>query len=381
MNQRFLPVVFFTLSLIICVPPNTLFAQSEQADQLEEVRSELERLEQQKAETEIRQSTTHRQLGEIEQKSSQLRKKIRNTQKRRNELDNSLEKVRQDHESLLADMDSRREQLKSSMTLSFAISRLDPLKLLLSENDPARISRTVAYYRYFTNSQIEQINELMTLQRDIEHAQQKIMDSQNELVALAEQLATQESDLKSSQQQKQKLLASLDRELATTEQKIKNAKVNERRLLKLITDLKTESPTQPRQVGNFSTMKGKLQLPLDAPITNRYGDAKRIAGLTWEGVMLSPQPEQEVSAIFSGQVVYADWLQGFGQLMIIDHGEGYLSLYAHNEWLTKSIGDAVSTGEVIALAGSTGGLREPGLYFEIRENNMPQDPLLWCRRS
>lgn len=373
--------MLFALSLIICVPPGALFAQNEQAEQLEEVRSELERLEQQKAETEIRQSTTHRQLGEIEQKSSQLRKKIRNTQKRRNELDNSLEKVRQDHESLLATMDSRRDQLKSSMTLSFAISRLDPLKLLLSDNDPARISRTVAYYRYFTNSQLEQINELMILQRDIEQAQQKIIDNQNELAALAEQLATQESDLKSSQQQKQKLLASLDRELTTTEQKIENAKVNERRLLKLITDLKTESPAPPSRTGNFATMKGKLQLPLNAPITNHYGDAKRIAGLTWEGVMLSPQPEQEVFAIFSGQVVYADWLQGFGQLMIIDHGEGYLSLYAHNEWLTKSIGDAVNTGEVIALAGSTGGLREPGLYFEIRENNMPQDPLLWCRRS
>lgn len=381
MNQRFLAVALFTLSLIIGGPPSTLLAQSEETEQLEEVRSELKRLEQKKSETETRQSTTRQQLDEIEQQSSQLRKTIRNTQNQQSELDNNLDKIQQDHESLLTDMDSKRDQLRSSMTLSFAISRLDPLKLLLSENDPARISRTVAYYRYFTNSQIEQINELMILQRDIEHTRQKIVDHQNELEALAEQLATQKSDLNSSQQQKQKLLASLDRELATTEQKIENAKVNERRLLKLITDLKTESPARPSRTGNFVSMKGELQLPLDAPITNRYGDAKQVAGLTWEGVMLSPQPEQEVSAIFSGQVVYADWLQGFGQLMIIDHGEGYLSLYAHNEWLTKSIGDAVSTGEVIALAGSTGGLREPGLYFEIRENNVPQDPLLWCRRS
>ncbi|MDH3695338.1 MAG: peptidoglycan DD-metalloendopeptidase family protein, partial [Gammaproteobacteria bacterium] len=131
--------------------------------------------------------------------------------------------------------------------------------------------------------------------------------------------------------------------------------------------------------GNFPQMKGQLRLPVSAPISARFGQTNQESGTKWDGVWFSAPENTVVQAIYRGQVAYADWFRGFGLLLIIDHGDGYMSLYSHNKELNKSLGDTVETGDAIARVGSTGGLPKPGLYFEVRENGQPRNPLIWCK--
>jgi len=131
--------------------------------------------------------------------------------------------------------------------------------------------------------------------------------------------------------------------------------------------------------GGFSRQKGRLEKPAAATIQNRFGQVKPESGLTWEGLMFDVKEGQSVSAIYSGQVVFSDWFRGYGQLLVLDHGDGYMSLYGHNQLIHVELGSAVEVGQLVAFAGSTGGLVEPGLYFEIRHNGSPDDPSKWLR--
>jgi len=131
--------------------------------------------------------------------------------------------------------------------------------------------------------------------------------------------------------------------------------------------------------GRFRKYKGKLPLPARGKIVARYGAPKNIGDLRWRGLFLAGREGQDVRSIFRGRVAFADWLRGFGLLLILDHGDGYMTLYGHNQSLYKEVGDWVEAGQVIAGMGNTGDITQPGLYFEVRHNGKPRDPLLWCR--
>jgi septal ring factor EnvC (AmiA/AmiB activator) len=129
----------------------------------------------------------------------------------------------------------------------------------------------------------------------------------------------------------------------------------------------------------FSRLKGKLPWPVQGKLAARYGANRKAESLTWRGVVIDAEEGREVKAIYNGRVVFADWMRGFGLLLIVDHGNGYMSLYGHNQSLYKNVGDVVRKGEAVATVGNSGGRETPGLYFEIRHNGVPDNPVLWCR--
>ena len=131
--------------------------------------------------------------------------------------------------------------------------------------------------------------------------------------------------------------------------------------------------------GAFVRNRGRLGLPVPGAVRHRFGETRRESGLVWEGLMLDARHGEAVSAVFSGQVVFSDWFGSYGQLLVIDHGGGFMSLYGHNQSLMVGIGDTVAAGQQVAAAGDTGGLDRAGLYFEIRENGVPANPAVWCR--
>lgn len=142
--------------------------------------------------------------------------------------------------------------------------------------------------------------------------------------------------------------------------------------------INTKLPDPALAGANFASLKGKLSLPVKGSISGKFG-APRGEGGTWKGIMIQANNGQSVHAIASGRVVFADWLRGFGNLMIIDHGSGYMSLYGANESVLKRVGDNVKPGDVIATVGNSGGMAESGVYFEIRQNSRPLDPLQWAK--
>ena len=138
----------------------------------------------------------------------------------------------------------------------------------------------------------------------------------------------------------------------------------------------TPEPTHPS--GNFAKLKGRLHLPVRGQIANRFGTPRAESGATWKGLFIRAAEGNEVKAIAAGQVVFADWLRGFGNLMIVDHGDTFLSVYGNNQSLYRQVGDAVNSGEVIATIGNSGGNPESGLYFELRQQGQAIDPLKWA---
>jgi len=152
------------------------------------------------------------------------------------------------------------------------------------------------------------------------------------------------------------------------------------RLLREIRDYLAARASRTPAEGAFRRMKGKMRLPVSAPIDAGYGQPRE-TGVRWDGIMFRPDNGADVSAIFEGRVVFADWLRGFGLLLIVDHGDGFMSLYSHNDSLFKQVGDWVETREVIAVVGTSGCLDRPDLYFEIRQDGEPQNPLSWCQKA
>jgi septal ring factor EnvC (AmiA/AmiB activator) len=173
----------------------------------------------------------------------------------------------------------------------------------------------------------------------------------------------------------------MNRRIETQSQEIGRLLSDQRRLEALIGGLRPllrEFPGADPQA-RFVDFRGRLPLPIDGGISARFGDPKNVGGLKWRGVFLVSPEGRRVESVFRGRVAYADWLRGFGLLLILDHGDGYMTLYGHNQSLLKQVGDWVEAGEAIALVGNTGDATRSGLYFELRHNGEPNDPLKWCR--
>jgi septal ring factor EnvC (AmiA/AmiB activator) len=152
------------------------------------------------------------------------------------------------------------------------------------------------------------------------------------------------------------------------------------RLVRELHTALTRAPTPEPPVGKASVDKGgRWRLPVQGRLIARFGSPKEIGDLRWRGIFLATPEGQEVKAVTRGRVAYADWLRGFGLLVVLDHGGGLMTLYGHNQSLYKGVGDRVEAGEAIAASGNTGGPAQPGLYFEIREYGEPRNPLDWCR--
>jgi len=175
----------------------------------------------------------------------------------------------------------------------------------------------------------------------------------------------------------------LRKELSGNLQEIERMHNDEQELLALIEKLREiidELLDEERTGTSFQEMQGRLELPVEADVVVRFGARRQIGNLRWKGIILAGELGSDIQAVYDGRVVYADWMRGFGLLLIIDHGDSYLSLYGHNESILVEEGDWVATGQTVASMGKSGGSSKPGLYFEIRYKGKPQNPLRWTRR-
>jgi septal ring factor EnvC (AmiA/AmiB activator) len=200
--------------------------------------------------------------------------------------------------------------------------------------------------------------------------------------ALLDRQRSQRDALETSRRERGELLADLNRDIHNTKQRLSQLKEDEQSLQELVKRLRralAEIPS-PRGPGkSFAQLKGRLRLPAEGAIAARFGMPRQVGQLKWQGILIDAPDGADVNAVAAGRVVFADWLRGFGLLLIIDHGDGYMSLYGYNQGLHKNVGDSVKAGELIATVGNSGSHSQSGLYFEIRHQGSPVDPLLWCK--
>jgi len=261
------------------------------------------------------------------------------------------------------------------------MGRQQQVKLLLNQEQPSAIGRALVYFGYLSRARLAQIEVMrMTLQqlRDLE---QSVGEKTQQLNELRIRHEDESARLRQQKGAREQLLAEVTRELASRGGELKRLRNDEQQLQELVASLQEVLADVPAAAGEqrpFKTMKGKLSWPARGELARSYGSRRGNTGLKWQGVLIAAPEGGKVRAISQGRVAFADWMRGFGLLLIIDHGDGYMSLYGQNQALYKEVGEWVDTGEVVATLGASGGQTKAGLYFELRHKGRPINPLGWC---
>jgi murein hydrolase activator len=280
-------------------------------------------------------------------------------------------------------LQAQRDALAAQVRAAYMIGRQEQLKLLLNQSDPARLGRTLAYYGYFA---AERSSKIDTIQGQVLRLQQLVteIDQQSAQLKTLENDASREmAGLERARADRAGALAALSKQVASGNQELAELKREEQAVESLVADLEQvlqDFPVDATQ--SFDRMRGKLPWPVLGRVTAHYQEqhANSTAGMRWNGEMIEAVRGAKVRAPYFGRVVYADWLQGLGLLLIIGHSGGYMTLYGHAEVLYKSVGDWVAPGDVIAALSDANGAA-PQLYFEIREGRKTVDPKVWLKTN
>jgi septal ring factor EnvC (AmiA/AmiB activator) len=259
------------------------------------------------------------------------------------------------------------------------IGREEPLKLLLNQQDPSRAGRMFAYYGYFGRARAGQVEQIAASVRELDVLDSQLAGEDQRLSELETERRADLDRLEQARTRRSEALTSLTAQSRSRAQTLERLQREQSGLENLLHELRRALEKFPLDNSSpFAQLRGKLAWPVNGQIVARYGET-RAGGVKWDGVLFATERGAQVRAIYQGRVIFADWLPGLGLLTIIDHGDGYLSLYGHNERLFKAVGESVGAGEAIAAAGDTGGSTRPELYFEIRRGGRPVDPRPWFK--
>ena len=324
------------------------------------------------------------QLTDIERNiattARQMRKSRQDLALNTQRLQDLIAQRRQLHISLAR----QREVLAEQIRTSYVVGRQDYMKMLLNQEQPARVGRVLAYYSYLDGARREQIESISQQMSRLSTLEEAINVENENLASANARLANEKISLIGLQHERRGILGRIDQDLNDKTERLANLNADEERLSELLRRLPQELADIPADVnvkGAFAKSKGKLAWPARGQIAAAYGAPRGAGNLRWQGVLLKAEEGAEVRAVWRGQVVFTGWLNGYGMMIIIDHGEGYMTLYAHNQSVIKEVGDWTEATEVIATVGDSGGQRQNGLYFEIRHNGKPDNPALWCQRN
>jgi murein hydrolase activator len=360
--------------------PNPARAEAELnavRSQIDKVREEMERDAGKRTQLSRELEESERTVGSARGELAKLRRERAAHTAKRAELAGQ----RRAAEAALA---ADRAALAGQIRAAHMIGQEEPLKLLLNQRDPAQTGRVLTYYRYFGRARASQIAAINSRLADLATLDAQAAEEEQRLIALEEQRRGELTKLQSARERRGRALVSLEAGAKTRAKELERLKDQQGGLEKLVRELRRaleridKFPTDSKDA--FAKLRGKLAWPVAGKLLASFGQT-RAGGVKWDGVLVSGAQGSPVRAIYHGRVVYADWLSGLGLLTIIDHGDGYLSLYGHNERLFKEVGERVTAGDTIATLGDTGGRANPALYFEIRKGGRPVDPRPWFKNG
>ncbi|WP_179948439.1 murein hydrolase activator EnvC family protein [Shewanella psychrophila] len=336
---------------------------SKQASDLKNTSKQREKLISLLKQDEKAIASAARKVNETKTSLSTTDKKLAELDKRQNKLD-TLKKTQQ-------------ETLANQLASAYLAGNHDYSKMLLNQQSPASIERLLAYYQYLNNARMASINELKQTIEELNDIQIEQIAQKTQLNKLILNQQQQAKQLNQEQSQRQKTLTQLQRTLNSSGARLEQLQIEEASLKHVVEQAIVAMKSNPKMEG--LSRSRKLTWPTKGRIKSGFG-SRRSGQVKWKGVTLSAPEGQKITAIAQGKVIYADWLRGFGMVLVVDHGKGYMSLYGHAQTLLKNAGDSVNKGESIALVGRSGGQTEPGLYFEVRHKGQAVDPARYCKR-
>lgn len=370
-------IVFLSLFLVVALADNS--ADQEKLARLQQkidsIQKELE------ADNKAKDQAVYK-LKQAEKAIARQSSQLRSINQRLQQLQAKRGMLLDQQNELKQQMSIHRAYLTKQIQAAYAMGKQEYIKLLLNQQNPSDISRMVIYYQYLNVSRTNQINEITRNLTTLQDINEQIENKTTELESLKQEAEENTRTLEANRKQRRELVANLSSQLKSKDQMLKALLRDEQHLKQLLNQLENElgdvqldlSPPE-----EFIALKGKLPWPTQGKITARFGSSRQASELKWKGVMIQTEAGNDIRAIAYGRVIFADWLRGFGMLIIVDHGKGYMSLYGHNQELHKKLGDWVQGNEVIATSGNSGGQKISSLYFEIRHNGVPQNPGKWCR--
>lgn len=386
--KQFLPfLLLFALSY-----PTLIFPDNH--ENLKSLRERIQTLQKELNNNEsIRQGTSNA-LQETERAISSITNRLNKLLEEDRQATGNYKQLQSQYKLIRNDIDSELHQLEKLLYQQYINGHQTYFKLTLYQQNPNQLARNLYYYSRISQARSGIIHNLQTNQEKIETLIEISRQRKDEITAIQTEYFSQRKKLEQEKSKHQVLLAQLSNQISKQQQEINKLNTDERRLSRLVKEINkiivqeqsketlTNNKLPDTSTTNnvlFSTLKGKLNLPVRGTIVNTFGSQRTNKQLTWKGLFIRSPDGSEVKAISKGKVVFADWLRGFGHLIILDHENGYMSLYGNNATLQKRIGDTIRGGDTIATVGNSGGNSDSGLYFELRHKGKPFDPLTWVK--
>jgi murein hydrolase activator len=396
--------------------------QKELHSEQQELRQELAKMKRQLMASEASRTDAADALAASEAAISRANRRLRELGQSRSQVERQIETLQQRSRAVAASQSRQQIQLAQALRQQYELTLRDPLLAFIAGENPSELGRDAEYHRYLGRAAAARIGELQERRSDLAELEEASRKKRDELAAIARDEDKHRADLVSEQARRKQAIDRLAKQIATQRQSIDKLERDDKRLAGLITQLSKvlaeqarrdaqretakaaresgaarPSPREPAPApplpgpgrpdadpppgSRFAQLRGRLPMPVVGEVTARFGAPRRVEGAgtapTWKGLFIRAPEGAGVHAVAAGQVVFADWLRGFGNLMVVDHGEGFLSVYGNNESLLRNVGDRVAVGDLVAAVGNTGGNEQTGLYFELRFQGRPFDPLRW----
>jgi len=372
------------ITVLLLYPAGSALAEpgeQEARGKLEKLQGEIKRISAEISADSARRSSLQEELRTAELKLGQLQSDMATNQRAITASREELDTLQQQRSELEQARDAQQARIALELKTAWQMGQQSQLKVLLNQESPHTVARAMAYHRYF----FEARNELVTRYRDtlveLLQLEQRIAGTLDQLAGQQAELEQQQAQLATAQAAREQAVAQLSESIQSKAGQLEQMEQNRKELEKLVAAIEkaVANLEVPDDYQPFKAARGTMPWPIGGKRANSFGRPRNEGKMRWQGVTIPASEGDSVKAIHHGRVVYADWLRGSGLLMIIDHGEGYMSLYAHNQSLLREVGEWVSAGTPISTVGNSGGQEQSALYFEIRHQGKPTNPTKWCK--
>lgn len=373
-------IISTVLSCALLLLPLQATAAEDEKAKLADLKSAISSLEKQLNKRDKNKNKLVAELKDNEIAASASSKKIRQLNQKINTRGAKLVDLGRQQGELKAGIKKQNSAVSEQLATAYKMGSQEPIKLLLNQEDPQQLARLFKYYNYVLDARNEKIAQYIGDIEQLSALQTQVVEETRLLDSAKAELQQDQQQLLANNKRRQTTLQQLNASLQSDKSKLDKLLKQRSALEELLKNVrgvvKKMALTTPPGGQSFASQKGALSWPLKGKVAHSFG-SKRSGSLRWDGWLIGAKIGEPVAAVHDGQVIFSNYMRGFGLLIILNHGDGYMSLYAHNEELLKDTGDWVLSSETIARAGDTGGLNQPALYFEIRKEGQPADPKKW----
>jgi septal ring factor EnvC (AmiA/AmiB activator) len=370
-------------ALVACLPL-AVHAQSDQEkarSELRDLRRDIDKIQRDISSATGRRDKLQQQLRTAEVELGRLQRSAAETRQAIKENKGELASLEDQQGGLDASLDQQKARIATELRAAWQMGQQGQIKVLLNQQSPHTMARVMGYYRYFFEARNALLHQYRDTLNQLQDVERRIADTLDKLEARNHALQRQQQQLVNAREARTLAVAKLNQSIRDGGEQLRRKERDRKELEELLAAIEEAvvNLEVPENFQAFGSARGKMPWPVKGQPSNRFGKPRNEGKMRWQGITIPAEEGTTVRAIHHGRVVYADWLRGSGLLLIIDHGDGYMSLYAHNQSLLREVGEWVSAGTPVSTVGDSGGLERAALYFEIRHQGKPTDPARWCR--